>query len=296
MFLSSGSAPLVGRGKQTSSVFFPRTLPLIDMIYSEAAFAQTLTLTLIHNRRPVNKVLRSATTFLCPKSAVADRILLGRYQRQPLRRYTSELDLRTASRGLGAPRPQDNETSCSRQSIAFLDELVLNKVGYRHEVAEAGSTEVTSTSSSHSGDADECDANQTASANAPRNLIELNLIRKSLSIYSLFEETGSRGPIMSPRRHANFLVQRLKLNNPIFFAMQITSVDQGLLLQLHPAEVMQLVLGKQHSLVRLSVLVCWTIDLNVKVETCKLSFSFVNAMFAEDRVSALTFFSLRVLL
>lgn len=47
-----------------------------------------------------------------------------------------------------------------------------------------------------------------------------------------------------PERYATALARRLKTGNAALLAMQVTSVDQGLLLQLCPGDLVQSVLGR----------------------------------------------------
>ena len=52
---------------------------------------------------------------------------------------------------------------------------------------------------------------------------------------------------LSGTAHAHQLLKGVKLTNPIYTAIQITSIDQGLFLQIDPSELVEFVLGEAHA-------------------------------------------------
>ena len=58
---------------------------------------------------------------------------------------------------------------------------------------------------------------------------------------------------LTPQTKARLLVEKIKFNNPVSVAMQLTTIDKDLYLQLKPSEVVNVLLGKPKKLVNFNI-------------------------------------------
>lgn len=81
------------------------------------------------------------------------------------------------------------------------------------------------------------------------NTIKLKILwRKSCEEEHILEKTLDWNQVdrLSPNQRACLLIRSLSLNNPLFLAVQLTSIDKKLFLRLTTSEVIEVTLGKKN--------------------------------------------------
>ncbi|KAI1304099.1 hypothetical protein HDE_01863 [Halotydeus destructor] len=165
------------------------------------------------------------TTQICPCPELSSDVLRGKYRKVPLRRYDSVLCFNANHEDSSSMFKRDSK----RQSVNLLDDIMAVKAvrqGPKKEPKVQVFVEPLNFVNGH--------------------LVRANSVRYVQSpdpVYKLFEAEPSS--CLPARERAAQLVTGLKLTagQANMFAMKVTSIDQGLFMQLRPLEVMTIVLG-----------------------------------------------------
>lgn len=169
-------------------------------------------------------------------NSLESELLLDSSIKLPLRRYRSVVDLRRRLLGSAADHSGLTGTIRRRNSESALDSLEVPEEDVDWFRCSSDQSDEGYGSYGSAGDSPALKRSESS------NLYELKRMRQRNYLRSKQNQVH-----WSPRIRARLLIERIKLQNPVSVAMQLTAIDKDLYLQINPMEVVKLILGKRYA-------------------------------------------------